>query len=55
MNTVLAGVTPIDPFARFKASMAMFSEERVSVAMAEIQDGYEKAVQRAGFEEESER
>jgi len=57
---VLAGVTPVASFARFKASMAVFSEESVSfcpwvsVAMVKIQDGSEKAVQRVGCKEESE-
>ena len=30
VNADLAGITPVDSFARFKASMAVFSEERVS-------------------------
>jgi len=60
VNAVLAGVTPVASFARFKASMAVFSEERVSfcpwvsVAMVKIQDCCEKAVQRVGCKEESE-
>ena len=43
MNAVLAGVTFVASFARFKASMAVFSEERVSfcpwvlVAMVKVE------------------
>ena len=60
VNAILAGVTPVASLARFKASMAVFSEERVSfrpwvlVAMVKVQDGCEKAVQRAGCKEDSE-
>jgi len=63
VNAALTDITLVASFARFKASMAVFSEERISfcpfgrlvlVAMVEIKDSWEKAVQRAGCEEESE-
>jgi len=59
VNTVLTGVTFVASFARFKASMAVFSEERtsfcpwVSVAIARTQDNCKKVVQRARRWEES--
>ena len=62
VNAVLTGVTLVVSFARFRASMAMFSEERASicpcsrwvlVAMVKMQDSCEKAEQYAGCEEES--
>ena len=59
VNADLAGITPVDSFARFKASMAVFSEERVSfcpcvlVAMVRMQDSCEKEVQPVYCGEES--
>jgi hypothetical protein len=57
VNATLAGITLVASFARFKASMARSNEERAPsllcgrwdlLAMVEIQDSWEKAVQRAG-------
>jgi len=62
-KTALAGVTLETSFARFRASMAIFSEERAppcplgrweSVAMVEIPGRYEDAMRREGCEEEPE-
>ena len=59
-NAALAGVMVDASFARLRASMATFSEERVSscpfgrwdlVAMVEAQGRDEKAVRRAGREQ----
>lgn len=63
-NAALTSVVLTASFVRFKASMAAFSEGRIShcpfgccdlVAMVETQGGYEKATRRvAGYEEEFE-
>jgi len=60
VNAVLADATPVASFARFKALIVVFSDERtsfrpwVSVAMVKVQDSREKAMQRACYEEETE-
>ena len=59
VNAVLVGVPPVTSFARFKAPMAEFSEERASfrpwllVAMVKMQDSWEKTVERVDCCEES--
>ena len=59
VNSVLAGVTPVDSFARFKAPMTVFGEERASfcpwvpVAMVKMQDSWGKTVDCEDCREES--
>ena len=63
LNATWAGVMLEASLARFTASMAAFNKERTVsrpfgrwglVAMVETQGSCEKAVRRAGYEEESE-
>ena len=62
LKTALAGVTLESSFARFRASMAIFSEERTASrpfgrwdlsAMVEKKGSYEEAVRSMDREEES--
>ena len=59
-KTILAGAIAEAPFARFKASMAVFNSETASsrslgrwdpTSMVEIRDNRERTVQRGGCEE----